>query len=133
VGLFAFREDLMSEDKQFDIYPELDEQGKLEAQKLINRFKKKMLETAEDVLGNLYCDVAVHIETDSWTNYRNKMMDGLMNYGNQTPLKKELYEKLREKLLHDYAPQIIDDLNKDLLDEIAELKRQIESMQHNHY
>jgi hypothetical protein len=123
----------MDTNKQFDMCPELDEQGKLEAQKLIDRFKEKMLETAEDVLGNLYCDVAVHIETDSWTNYRNKMMDGLMDYGNQALLKRKLYKKLREKLLHDYAPQIIDDINKDLLDEIAELKRQIESLQRNYF
>jgi hypothetical protein len=123
----------MCGDKQFDIFPELDEQGKLEAQKLIDRFKENMMKIAEEVLGDLYCDVVVHIETDSWTNYRNKMMDGLMDYGNQTLLKQKSYRALRGKLLHDYAPKIIDDLNKDLLDEIAELKRQIESMQHNHY
>jgi hypothetical protein len=51
-------------------FPELTELGKQEAERLVEQFKKRLKSAAEEVLGKLYCDVLIHIETDSWTNYR---------------------------------------------------------------
>ena len=62
--------------EQYPLCPSLPEAGKEEAQALINNFKDEITKIAENAIGNMYCDVAVHIESDSWTNYRNKMMDG---------------------------------------------------------
>lgn len=52
---------------------ELSEQGQKEAVDLIEKFKVKLHSAADEVLGKLYCDVATHIETDSWMNYREQL------------------------------------------------------------
>ena len=44
-------------------FPLLTERGQIEAQQLIDVFKAEMLKVADEVLGKLYCDIAIHIET----------------------------------------------------------------------
>ena len=68
---------------EYPLYPTLSEPGKEEAQKLIDQFKVDLTNAADEVLGKMYCDVIPHIESDSWTNYRNAMMDGFRNYDNR--------------------------------------------------
>ena len=112
----------------FPLYPELPEDGQEEAQKLIDKFKDDMKKAAEQVIGDLYCDVAVHIESDSWTNYRNQLMDGLKNYSNRKIQGEYDFKAIRQAIFKEYRAEIIEDLNQDMVSEIAALKRQIEIM-----
>ncbi len=104
-------------------YPELTALGALEAQRLIDRFKNKLVILSNEILGDLYSDVAVHIESDSWTNYRNKMVEGFCEY--DTSRDGRDYKMLRAKILSEHRESIIQDLNQDLLKEIESLKMQL--------
>lgn len=107
------------------MYPELSPEGGKEAQALIDKFKTALAIAAKDAIGDLYCDIAVHIESDSWTNYRNSLMDGMCDYGNRKDYPHD-FKKIRQKIFKDNRSDIIDDLNQDLVDEVASLKSQLE-------
>ncbi len=66
-----------------DSYPRLTEAGELEAQRVIDAFKKQMAKVCEDTLSNIYCDVAGYIETDSWTNFRNQFINAFRRLDEQ--------------------------------------------------
>jgi hypothetical protein len=53
-------------------FPELSEQGNQDALHLVERFKSKLQTVAEEMIGELYCNLIPHIETDAWTNYREE-------------------------------------------------------------
>ena len=117
--------------EEYPLFPELSEEGENEAQKLMDGFKVKLAALCDDVLGELYCDVAVHIESDSWTNYRNKLMEGFTYYPNRHKQGEHDFKQIRHAILKEHSPEIIADLNKDLLDEVAALKTQIQWLQNN--
>ena len=110
----------------FPLYPELSEAGQTEAQELVNKFKAEIVKAAEDAIGDLYCDVAVHIESSSWTNYRNKMMDGFRNYGNRNVQGEHDFKIIRKAIYDEFRDELIVDLNQDMLKEIEGLKEQLE-------
>ena len=66
---------------EYPLYPELTEQGKEEAQKIMDSFKPKLAKLMNEVLSDLYTDVSYYVESDNWTNYRNALMDGFKGYG----------------------------------------------------
>lgn len=110
---------------EYPFYTLLPEGGKEEAQALIDDFKKQLIKAAQEAISNMYCDVTVHIESDSWYNYRNKIMDGFRNYKNK--IKNEWnFKVIRAEIFRDFHDEIIKDLNQDLLEENAELKKRIE-------
>lgn len=113
-------------DKEFPLFPLLDEAGQKEAQDLVDVFKDKMKKVAEEVLGDLYCDVLVNIESDSWTNYRNKLMAGFRNYGNRHVQGKYDFAEIRREIFSQFKEDIIKDLNQDLLEKVAELEKSLE-------
>ena len=110
---------------EYPLYPELAEDAHKEAQSLIDKFKAEMVKGAEDVIGRLYTDVAVHIESDSWTNFRNEVMDGYRNYNNRKIQAHQDFKIIRQSILKEHREDIINDLNQDLLEEIESLKEQI--------
>ena len=107
-------------------YPELPEKGEREAQELIDKFKAKMKDAADEVLGELYCDVAVYIESDSWTNFRNEMMDGYKDYKNGKIHDEYNFKDIRQQIYKENREEIIKDLNQDNLKKIEDLEEQIE-------
>lgn len=113
-------------DKEFPLFPYLSEEGKEQAQKLTDEFKKQLIKVAEVALGELYCDVLVNIESDSWTNYRNKMMAGFRNYNNRHEQGAYDFKAIREEIYKEFREEIIKDLNQDLVKENEDLKRQVE-------
>lgn len=117
-------------EKESPFYPILSEAGSKEAQELIDVFKAKLIEAAKDVISSLYCDVAVFINSDSWTNFRNKILDGYKDYNNSkfSDVKYDFAE-IRKQLYKDFREDIIKDLNQDMVKEIEELKNRIESLQ----
>jgi hypothetical protein len=105
-----------------ELYPELNEQGKLEAQKVIDQLRVEMAKVCEKVISQFYIDISCYIESDHWTNYRNSIMNGLKNYGGDNRYD---YKKVREEILKEHREEIIKDLNADLLDTIEDLKAQL--------
>jgi len=118
-------------ENEYPFYPELTEAGKIEAQKVINNFKenaKKVLDSLlDDYLGKVYCDVVTEIESDSWSNYRNTIMDAFKDYGNKDKRKYD-FKKIRQKIYSENKEQINKDLDQDNLKKIEELEKTIELM-----
>ena len=110
---------------EYPLYPELKEPAAEEAQNLIDKFKEQLKKAAEKAIGNLYCDVAIHIESDSWTNFRNDLMEGFRNYDNKKIQGEFDFKKIREEIYKEYRDEIIADLNQDYINEIADLKQHL--------
>ena len=111
---------------EYPLYPELPESAREEAQALIDDFKKKLVDAAKEAISNLYTDVMVHIESDSWMNYRNEMMKGFKDYNNRKVQGEFDFKAIRKQIYKDFRADIINDLNQDMVDEIQALKTQLE-------
>jgi hypothetical protein len=116
-------------DKNFPLYPELSEEGKKEAQELLDNFttriKKILTDEVENVVGEYYADILPHIESDSWTNFRNEVMDGYKNYNNRKIQAEYDFKEIRKAIYEQFKEEIIKDLDQDNLEEIERLKREI--------
>ena len=116
--------------KEYPLYPELSEKGNEEAIKLIDKFKKQLTKKAKEVietiLGEMYCDLLPHIESDAWTNFRNDLLDGFKNYNNRKLQGDYDFKKIRQQIFKDFRKEIIKDLNQDYINENIELKKDIE-------
>ena len=122
--------------KEYPLYPELSEEGEKEAQTLIDKFKEELKKVADEAIGDLYCDIACHISSDSWSNYRNEMMAGFRNYDNRKVQGEYDFKEIRQAILKEHRDDIIEDLNQDMLKEIERLKEQIafsNRLRENHY
>ena len=111
---------------EYPLYPELKPPGAEEAQALVDKFKDKLKKTAEEVIGQLYCDVVVHIESDSWTNFRNDLMDGFRNYNNKKVAGEYDFAAIRKEIYKEYREELIADLNQDIVKEVEDLKQQLQ-------
>ena len=111
--------------EEYPLYPTLTEQGEEEAQKVMDSFKPKLAKMMEEVLGDLYTDVAYYIESDSWTNYRNALMDGFKGYTNGKANHTYDYKELRQAIYNNHKDEIVKDLNQDLVEENQRLKDEI--------
>ena len=111
--------------KEFPLYPELSEQGNIEAVKLIEKFKKELAKAAEEAISDLYCDIMPHIESDAWSNFRNDLMDGFKNYDNRLLQSPRDFKEIRQQIYKDFREDIIPDLNQDLVEENEKLKADI--------
>jgi len=111
-------------------YPELTEQGKTEARNLV---KKIVKDIKKELDGNdFYCEIPCYIESDSWKNFRNSLLDGLKDYSNAKLMYKYDFKKIREVMLRDYRDEIVNDLNQDHLIEIKVLKERIKTLEEIH-
>jgi hypothetical protein len=119
----------MSTKNEYPLFPELSEEAQKEAQVLLDSFKEKMKVVSEEVISSFYCDVANYIESDSWSNFRRELMDGLMNYGNKKIQGEYDFKRIRQSILKNHREEIVNDLNQDLLSEIDELKNAISFLQ----
>jgi hypothetical protein len=113
-------------------YPDLSPAGEVEAQLLIDRLKIKARKAIEEVLddyfANAYCDIIPDIESDSWHNFRNSIMDGFKGYDNKITARYDFVE-IRKKIFEEFHDEIIKDLNQDLVEENKRLKETIDSIQ----
>lgn len=111
--------------KEYPLFPELPEAGAQAAQALIDRFKEQMRKAADEVLGDLYINIVPHIESDSWTNYRNAMMEGFRNYSNRLVQGEHDFKAIRAEIFKDFREDIIKDLDQDNLKKIESLEHEI--------
>ena len=113
--------------KEFPLFPELPEDGEKEAVKLIGKFKESLKKAADEAIGDLYCEIIPHIESDSWTNYRNFLMAGLQNYANKDIQGTHDFKKIRQSIFNEFREDIVVDLNQDMVEEIESLKEQLKT------
>jgi len=111
--------------EEYPLYPSLTEQGEEEAQKIMDSFKPKLARVMKDVLDDLYTDVAYYIESDSWVNYRNALMDGFKGYTGGKANHAYDYKELRQAIYDNHKDEIVKDLNQDLVEENQQLKDQV--------
>jgi len=114
--------------KDFPLYPELTQEGKDEAQRIMDSFKPKILALVEEVMQNLYCDVSMHVESDHWINYRTQILQGLSSYKENNKKHGIAFDELRKYIYESNKEQIIKDLNQDLVEENLKLKSENESL-----
>lgn len=114
---------------EYPLYPELTEQGKEEAQKIMDSFKPRLKQMMDEVLSDLYTDVTYYIDSDHWTNYRNALMDGFKDYGGGKPNHEYDYKELRQAIYRNHKDEIVADLNQDLVKENEGLRREIKGLQ----
>ena len=112
--------------EEYPLYPLLSEDGIKEAQTLVDGFKQALIKAATEAISGLYCDITPHIESDSWSNYRNDLIDGLRNYNNRLVQGEYDFKQIRQQIYLEYRDDIIKDLNQDMLEEIESLKKQLE-------
>ena len=117
----------MSED--YPLYPELTEQGKMEAQKIMDSFKPKLAKLLDEVMGDLYTDVSYYVDSDHWTNYRNALMDGFKGYKHGKCNHQHDYKELRQAIYENHKEEILNDLNQDLVKENERLRARSEQLQ----
>lgn len=112
----------------YPLYPPLSEQAQEEADKLIKQFKLKLQESTEklviDALGSFYINIIPYIESDSWANFRNEIMDGFKNYNNKKIQSEYDFKVIRKQIYEDFRDEIIKDLNQDNLSRIEELEKE---------
>jgi hypothetical protein len=125
----------MENQNEHPLFPELTEEGKREAQNLMNRFeqmlKVKAVEIIEKITTEFYCDILNDIESDHWQNFRTKILSGLCHYSNSKKNASYDFERIRRAIYNEHREEINKDLNQDLLKENVELKKTIEYLQRN--
>ena len=119
---------MKTRDEQYPLFPILSEDGEREAQQLVDHFKAQLIKAAETAIGDLYCDIAVHIETDSWTNYRNKLMQGFRDYGNRLVQNEFDFKEIRQQIYKEFRDDIIKDLDQDNLERIKTLEEEVATL-----
>lgn len=106
-------------------FPELSEKGNQDALHLIERFKANLQKVAEEQISNLYCDLLPHIETDSWTNYREECRLALQNkyVKAETANTEEAWASMiREAIFVQFRPELEQGLLADALKRISFLE-----------
>ncbi len=116
----------MSEN-EYPFYPALSENGKEEAQKLIDQFKERLIEVAEETIKDLYTDVVVYIESDSWTNFRKELLEGFKGYNVRAESQYD-FKEIRKQIYEEFKDEIIKDLDQDNLEKIERLEKEIERL-----
>ena len=111
--------------------PQLGEQGEAEAQALIDSFKQRLASAAEETIGELYCNMAFFIESDSWENFRSRVIDQIRNYSDMRISSAYDARMVRKAILRHHRDEIIEDLNQDLLKEIREKDELIAKLEAN--
>ncbi len=120
------------QEKEYPLYPQLSEDGNKQAQELMDKFKEGAKKAIDDLLdeymANFYCDILPEIESDSWLNYRNTIMNGFRNYNNRNKQNRWDFKTIRQEIYKEFRDEIIVDLNQDNLDKIKELEERIQRM-----
>ena len=111
---------------EYPLYPELTEEGKKEADLWLQKFRDKMKKVADEVVSDTYCSCVGYIESDSWSNFRNEILDGFKNYGNRKIQAEYDFATIRSEIYKQFRDEIIVDLNQDLVKENEALKKRIE-------
>jgi hypothetical protein len=124
------------DDKEYPLYPSLTEDGKKEAQMLMDHFSRILKTTVEKMIqecqSEFYTDILNEVESDHWQNYRTKIINALCDYRNKKHSVHD-FDRIRESIYRNHKDLIIPDLNQDLLKEIESLKQQLKIAYENRF
>lgn len=112
----------------------LTAKGQKEALDLLENFREEFTKIAKESLSSLYTDVAQHIESDAWQNYRNELQWELGNEALTEIVNNNEYhwaKKVRARILEEHREALIGALNQDLVKEVASLKEEIKNIHVN--
>lgn len=112
----------------YPLYPLLSEEGKLEAERVIETAKKRIKDACDEALGEIYMGIPCFIESDSWTNFRNDMMDGFLDYRTRIKQGEYDFKQIRRQIYNEFRAEIIADLNQDHLAEIKRLQEVVKRL-----
>jgi len=113
---------------EFPLCPELKKDAAEQAQYLMDKFKEKMLGICEEILRDIYCDVAMYIESDSWTNFRNEVIQGFSKYGNRKLQGEYDFAKIRQTIFEEHREEIIKEVEQDIVKENESLKEDVKRL-----
>lgn len=113
------------------LYPELTEKGKSEAEAVVKMILEKVKEGLDN--SNFYCDIPCFIESDSWQNYRNSIIEGMNDYSTGREADLYDYKTVRKVMLKENYAEIIKDLDQDNLEKIKELEATIRMLRKHRY
>lgn len=111
--------------ESYPLFPTLSEQGKLEAEAVVMRFKDKFKRAAEEALGEIYVEIPNYIESDSWTNFRNNVLDAFRDYSNRKLQGSYDFKLIRQQIFADFREEILKDLDQDNLERIRTLEADV--------
>jgi len=111
------------------LYPALTEGAEQEAVLRQNAFIDQIKKAMKEMLSEFYTDELPYIESDTWSNFRNEIMDGFKNYNNRKIQGEYDFKEIRQAIYKEYREELIVDLNQDMVEEIASLKRQIKTIE----
>ena len=114
--------------EEHPFYPKLSAEGEKEADLWLQKFRDKMKKVADEVVSETYTSCVEYIESDSWMNFRNEILDGFRNYNNKIKAEYD-FKTIRAEIYKQFHDEIIQDLNQDILKENQNLKEQIKLMQ----
>lgn len=99
-----------------------------DALKFLEDFKETLIQAAKEAVGNAYCDILPHIETDAWINYRESIKSEMKGgiYGKAADTVDGHWAKeVRKMILKEHREELVGDLNKDLLEKVDSLREQL--------
>ena len=93
-----------------------------DAEEFLLKFKSRMKAVAEEVMGDLYVNCLPYIETDAWTNYREKLRLELEHEYKFSTFKQEWAQKFRRAVFVENREEISKLIAQDILKRIKHLE-----------
>lgn len=104
-----------------------------DAKAFLESFKQSMTKIADECISNLYTDCLPHIETDSWTNYREALRLEVETEYKESKFKSQWAMDLRRTILKENRDELVKLLNHDLLVRIKQLEDQLREYERFRY
>lgn len=114
--------------KHYPLFPELPEEAQQQAADLVERFKKAAMKALEESMATFYSETLEYIESDSWFNFRDQIMEGFKNYNNRKIQNAYDFDTIRKEIYKQFRDELIVDLNQDLLKKIEQLEREVDRL-----
>ena len=114
---------------EYPLYPALSGEGEKEAVARLNGFVDEIKKKVSEMISTFYVKELPYIESDTWLNFRNEIMDGFKDYKNRKIQGEYDFKEIRQAIFKKYREELISDLNQDMVEEIESLKKRIENMQ----
>jgi len=117
---------------EYPLYPDLPEEAQELFVERMNDFKIAFRSATKDIieehLNDFYADLIDYVESDSWNNFRQTIVNGLTDYRTRNVQGAYDFKEIRRKMFEEYHDEIIGDLNQDLVEENNKLKKTIEDL-----
>lgn len=93
-----------------------------QAQGFLDSFKKRMSELADEILGEVYVNCMPHIETDTWTNYREFLRIELEHEYKYSKFKDDWAVRFRRAVFVENREEFAELVSNDILKRIKDLE-----------